>query len=308
MSLSGDVADPRDRVLYSPMPTRPRIEWPGQARVAFWISPNVEHYEYLPPPNNVFNMFSRVPVPDVQQYAYRDYGNRVGFWRLADLLDDLGLRATVSLNLEVLDRYPEIRDAILSRGWAIMSHGLVNTQPVYGYSEELEREFFEHSVEVVRLHTGQQLRGMLGPALSTNLRTPDLMAEYGLTYHTDWPHDDQPVPIRTRVGRLVSVPYQYELNDGVTLPFSIYELAEHCRRQFDRLWQEGAESGRVLCIALHPFLIGQPQALGALRRVLEHIMSHDGVWYTTADEIAAHYLEHCYDDYMESAGEMVNKP
>ena len=177
------------------------------------------------------------------------------------MLDDLGLRATVSLNLQVLDRYAEIRDAILSRGWAIMSHGLVNTQPVYGYSEEVEREFFEHSVEVVRLHTGQQLKGMLGPALSTNLRTPDLMAEYGLTYHTDWPHDDQPVPIRTRVGRLVSVPYQYELNDGVTLPFSIYELAEHCRRQFDRLWQEGAESGRVMCIALHPFLIGQPQAL-----------------------------------------------
>ena len=84
MSLSADAADPRDRVVYSPMPLRPRIEWPGQARVAFWISPNVEHYEYLPAPNDVFNMFSRVPVPDVQQYAYRDYGNRVGFWRLAD--------------------------------------------------------------------------------------------------------------------------------------------------------------------------------------------------------------------------------
>ena len=300
-----EFPDPRDRVLYSPIISRPKIKWPGGARLAFWVSPNVEHYEYVPSPNSKFNMFPRTPHPDVQQYAFRDYGNRVGFWRMAQILDRFEIRATVSLNLAVLDHYPELRDAMVERDWSFMSHGIYNTRPVYGFSLDEEREMLRDSVETLRRHTGKPLRGMLGPALSMTLHTPDLMTEAGLNYHTDWIHDDQPVPIRTRTGRLVSVPYNYELNDGFQVPVSFEHFAQSCKRQFDRLWQEGADSGRAMCVALHPFLVGQPHFAGYLEEILDHVRSRDQVWHTTADEIADYYIANCFDEYMQHAASLL---
>lgn len=269
--------------------------------MAFWVSPNVEHYEYLPPFNPKFNMFSRTPPPDVQQYAFRDYGNRVGFWRTAEILDRFEIRATVSLNFAVLDLYPEIRDAMIARNWSFMSHGVYNTRPVYGFSIEEEREMLQDTVDTMRRHTGKSLKGMLGPALSATLNTPDLMTEAGLNYHADWIHDDQPVPIMTRTGRLVSVPYSYELNDGFPVPVSFAYFAQCCMRQFDRLWLEGETSGRVMCIALHPFLVGQPHFAGYLEEMLAHVRKHDQVWYATADEIADYYINNYFTDYLAHA-------
>ena len=145
---------------------------------------------------------------------------------------------------------------------------------------------------------------MLGPAISGTLKTPDLMAEAGLIYHTDWVHDDQPVPIRVdneSGNRLVSVPYSFELND-VPVFRGHYEadyFVEICKAQFDQLYAEGEHSGRVMCIALHPFLIGQPHRIRYLDEILGYIMGHAGVWQTTADEIAEYYLANCYDDERE---------
>jgi allantoinase len=296
-------ADPRARVPYSPIGSRPPLRWPDNARVAFWVSPNVEHYEYLPPPDQGFNHFPRVAPPDVQQYALRDYGNRVGFWRMTEILDRYGVRATVSLNLGVLDHYPEISAAMQERDWAFMSHGIYNTRVVYDYSEEEERAFFADTSESLLKHTKKPLKGMLGPALSATTRTPDLMAEYGLIYSADWPLDDQPVPILCEGGhRLVSVPYSYDLNDGNPgLAFNLETLAAQAKAHFDRLWAEGAASGRVMCLALHPFAIGQPQMIGYLADILEHVMSHDQVWMTTADDIAEYYIEHFYDEQLDAA-------
>jgi allantoinase len=289
-------------IPYLPIVSRPRIEWPNGARVALWVAPNIEHYQYLPPHNDFMRPWPRVPAPDVFHYSYYDYGNRVGFWRLIEVLDHHGVRATASLNLAVLDHYPEIRDAIVERDWAIMSHGIYNTSYLFGLSEEEERAYFRDNVDTVRRHTGRQLKGMLGPAGSVTTNTMRLMVEAGLVYSADWLIDDQPFPIVTSSGRLVGVPYSNDVNDDSLMAMGFgaggYEaddFVQVCKDQFDVLYREGADSGRVMCIALHAYVMGHPHRIGYLDEALDYVLSHDGVWMTTADEIAEHYLEHYYD-------------
>jgi len=300
------MALPPYRVEYSPIIERPKITWPDNARVAFWVAPNVEHYEYVPDRDPVRNQWPRMPYPDVREYAYRDYGNRVGFWRMAEVLDAYHIRCCVSLNMAVLEHYPEVAEAMVKRNWDFMSHGIYNTRYLYAYSEEQERAFYQDCIDTLKRHTGKQLKGMLGPAITGTERTPDLMAEAGLIYHTDWMHDDQPVPIKVKSGRLISVPYSIELNDAPVFR-GHYEgdyFARICKAQFDQLYREGAESGRVMCIALHPYLIGQPHRIGYLDEVLAYIMSHTGVWQTTADEIADYYMAHYYDEMVAHAAHL----
>ena len=244
-----------------------------------------------------------MPYPDVREYSYCDYGNRVGFWRMLKALDKFNIRCTVSLNLAVLEHYPEVKAAMVERDWDFMSHGIYNTQYLNTLSGEEEREFYEDCVQTLEEHTGKRLKGMLGPAISGSEATPDLMAEAGLIYHTDWMHDDQPVPINVKSGKLISVPYSVETNDGII--FRSYADGETfyriCKDQFDQLYREGEESGRVMCIAIHPFLTGQPHRIRYLEKTLDYIMSHDGVWQTTADDIADYYIENYYDEAVAHA-------
>ena len=291
-------------ITYSPIIDRPRIVWPGGARLALWISPNVEFYEYEPPVNPYRVAWSRVPAPDVRGYSWRDYGNRVGFWRMAEVLDHHGIRATASLNLTVLDQFPEIGKAMVDRDWAFMSHGLFNTRYLFGMSLAEERQFIQDNVATLRRHTGRQLKGMFGPAASLTPNTMELIAEAGLTYSCDWYVDDQPFPLNVSAGRLVSVPYTLELNDGLLMTgglgpglgsFEGDYFLQICKDQFDVLYKEGTSSGRVMCIALHTFIIGQPHRIRFFHEALDYILSHDGIWITTADEIADYYLEHFYE-------------
>ena len=187
---------------------------------------------------------------------------------------------------------------MVERDWDFMSHGIYNTIYLNTYSEDQEREFYRDCIDTLQNLTGKQLKGMLGPAISGTDKTPDLMAEAGLIYHTDWIHDDQPVPIQVKSGKLVSVPYTFEMNNVPTFRsnFEGDYFAKICKAQFDQLYAEGATSGRVMCIALHPFLIGQPHRIKYLDDILSYIMAHDGVWQTTADEIAEYYISDCYDE------------
>ena len=302
------MALPPYRVDYSPIIERHPIKWPNGARVALWVAPNVEHYEYLPDFDGQRNPWPRTPYPDVQQYSQRDYGNRVGFWRMLEVLDKHGIRCCVSLNLGVLEHYPEVAEAMVSRNWDFMSHGIYNTQYVNTWSEQQEREWYQDCIETLKRHTGKQLKGMFGPSGYSSERSPDLMAEAGLIYHSDWMHDDQPVPIKVKTGKMVSVPYSIEVNDFILLR-NHYEgdyFVEICKAQFDQLYEEGAESGRVMCVAIHPFLLGQPHRIKYLDEALAYIMSHDGVWQTTADEIAEHYIANYYDQAVAHA-EQFNK-
>jgi peptidoglycan/xylan/chitin deacetylase (PgdA/CDA1 family) len=299
------VNDARDLrfFAYSPIVERPPIAWPGGARVALWVVPNVEFYEFEPPPNPHRDAWPR--VPHVRGYAWRDYGNRVGFWRMLEVLDRYELPITVSLNMAVLDLLPEIADAMIERDWEIMSHGLFNTRFLFGMSVEEERALIADTIETLRRHTGRRLKGMFGPHASITPNTMELMAEAGLLYSADWYVDDQPFPLETKTGRLVCVPYTWELNDGLAMTegygkgMGMYEADQFLqvgKDQFDTLYKEGEKSGRVMCLALHTSIFGQPHRVRYLDEALDYILSRDGVWPTTGAAIAEHYLENHFDD------------
>lgn len=293
-SASPQFPDLRDRLYYSPIFERPKVSWPNGARLAVWIAPNIEHYE-LDPQGQKLVLFYRGPAPDPQQYSIRDYGNRGAFERYAKLMDDFGWRATVSLNTGVLDHYPEIAEAMLSRKWDFMGHGVYNTRNVFGLTEQEELEELRLMNDIVKKHTGESLKGVLGPGLSSNIWTPDVAAELGLIYHADWTHDDQPSPIKVRNGKLISLPYAYELGDLNPLNADLDALTASWRAQFDCLLREGEQGGRTMCLALHPYVIAQPHAIGYLRDFFAYMAKHDNVWFATGAEIAQHYIDNCYD-------------
>jgi allantoinase len=276
-------------VPYSAIVDRPPLEWPDGARIALWVSPNVEYYELHPPPNEWLSAWRRVPPPDVFGYAQRDYGNRVGFWRLLEVLDRHGIRATASVNTCVLDRFPEVGEAMAARDWAIMGHGIVNTRFLYGIAVEEERALFGEMIETVQRRTGLRMRGFFGPYATLSPQTMELAAEAGLVYSADWFLDDQPFPIKAGVRTLVGVPYSFELNDG-PLFLGVHEWDEYERRAREQFEVLHAEGGRVMCLALHTWLFGRPHRARRLDELLAWILGHDGVWVATADEIAAHYL------------------
>ena len=287
-----------DRYLYSPIIDRPVLKWPNNARVAFWVAPNVEFYEYTPPVTPGRPSTLRTPAPDLRFYADKDYGNRVAFWRMIDVFDKHNLKVTSSQNQAILEHFPEERDAMVKRGWTFMSHNIYNTRPHGHLNFEEERAYYKDLVDSMKKSTGQQLRGIL--ALSNTPHSPDLLSEAGFTYYTDIFHDDQPFPVKVNTGKkFVSVPYNIDYNDALTLGlgrgWEADDWAQMCRDQFDTLYAEGAESGRVMCIPLHPYLIGQPHRAKYLDEVLGYILGHKGVWNTTADEIAQYYIDNYYD-------------
>ena len=167
------VSDP-DLYYYSPWVERPRITWPNNARVAFWVAPNVEFYELMPPQGPGRSAYPR-PAPDIGMYTIRDYGNRVGFWRMAAMLDDYKIRASISLNVAVFDHLPEIAKACTERDWELFSHGIYNTRYLYGMSEAQELAVIEDVKATIFRHSGQKLDGWLSPALSNTPQTMELL-------------------------------------------------------------------------------------------------------------------------------------
>jgi peptidoglycan/xylan/chitin deacetylase (PgdA/CDA1 family) len=279
---------PTERFDYSAWPDRPTGRWPNGARTALWIAPNIEHYEYLPEHIRVRNPWPRMPHPDVLGYGLRDYGNRVGVWRMMELFDKLRVRCTVSLSMSVLDLYPRIADAMLERRWELMSHGLYNTRYHWGLSESEEREAIEACQAIHRRVVGSGLKGWFSPAGSNTLATPDLVAEAGIQYLCDLFHDDQPTPLKVRGGQaLWSLPYSIEVNDFVAWRRGqeAAAFAQMIRDHFDTLYAEGETRCNVMNIALHPFIMGQPHRIGHLADALEYVLSHDDVWCATGSEI-----------------------
>ena len=291
------------RIGYLPLNNRPRIKWPHDARVAFWVVPNVEFYEYLPPPTprQARHFDSPVfPAPDIQGNIRRDYGNRVGFWRMAKVLDQYRIRCTVNINLAVLERFPEERDAMVERNWDFCCHAMYNSRDEpKGLSVEAQQAFVRECIASLKRTTGKQLKGFNVLSRAT-VELPDILAEQGLIYHADYLHDDQPTPIRVNKGKLVSIPYAGETNDSpITSRNRAWEsdyLFEMVKDAFDRLYAEGADNGMVLCLALHPWCSGYPYRINYLERILDYVMSHDKVWQATADDIAEYYIANYYDE------------
>ena len=292
-----------DRIEYSAAPQRAPLRWPGGARVALWVAPNIEHYEYLPQQIRVRNPWPRMPHPDILGYGLRDYGNRVGVWRLMELFDRFRLPCTVSLSMSVLDMYPEITEAMLTRSWEFMSHGLYNTRYHWGMQEDEERAAIEECQQIHRRVVGTGLPGWFSPAASNTPNTPDLVAEAGIPYLCDLYHDDQPTPIRVRRGELTSLPYSMEINYSIAWRRG-QEAPAFARKicdEFDTLYAEGAQHGKVMNIAVHPFISGQPHRIEHLSRALEYILGHSGVWCATGSQIVAWYREQALQPALDSA-------
>jgi peptidoglycan/xylan/chitin deacetylase (PgdA/CDA1 family) len=281
-------------VTYSPITHRPPLRWPNGARVAVWVVPNIEHYEYQPKYQRIRDPWPRSPHPDVLGYAQRDYGNRVGLWRLFQLTDDFNLPCTVSLSMTVIQHFPEILEAMEKRRWELMSHGIYNSRYHWNFTPEEERAAMLESREIHRRLTGREQRGWFSPAITNTLNTFDLAAETGYDYTADLYHDDQPFPLNVKTGRLVSIPYSVDLND-VILHRRGEETAAFVRQikdYFDTLYDEGAEQGRVMCIALHPYWVGQPHRIRVFRQALEYVLSHSGVWLARGHEIVDWFNAH----------------
>ncbi|MFD9867580.1 polysaccharide deacetylase family protein [Streptomyces niveus] len=274
---------------YSPITERPPIHWPGGARVAFYVGLNVEHYQVDRPSTSIFAGTAGL-APDPLNYGWRDYGPRVGIWRLIESLDRHRVRASVMLNSEAGNRYPQIVRAGRDRDWAWIAHGRNNSVFQADMTRDEERAYLTEVVDTIERDTGRRPRGWLGPALTETFRTPELLAELGLHYVLDWSNDDQ--PYRLDVPGMLSVPYSIEVNDislFVGKSLSGPDFVRIVEDQLAQLYEDSADSGRVMSLVLHPFVIGRPFRHKYLDRALEHIANHPGVWLTTSDEIAEHY-------------------
>lgn len=296
----------QDWIDYLPITERPSLALPEGARIAVMICPNVLYYELSPPSDPWINPWARM-TPDVMMYGRQEFGARVGFWRMLDVLDKYNLPCTAVLNIAALGKFPEIRDALVARKWDILGHGMYNTRFICGLGEAEERQFYRDMRRIVFEETGIEMRGMGGPGpQSATENTPDLLAEEGYWYYSDFFHDDQPFPIRVRSNRLISMPYSVEIND-VPILSTAYEADDFegiVRRQFDRLYAEG---DRVMCLTIHPALIGQAQRTKYFDAAMRYIASQPDVWFATGRDIADHYLAHCYDSVIERLATFQNK-
>jgi peptidoglycan/xylan/chitin deacetylase (PgdA/CDA1 family) len=271
---------------YSPITERPAIQWPGGAKVAVYIGLNVEHFHLDKPSTSIWPGTADL-VPDALNYGWRDYGVRVGIWRMMSSLDRHGVRASVLLNSEVAQHYPQIIKAGLERDWAWLAHGRTNSVLHTGLTEDEERRVLTDIVDTIADATGHRPQGWMGPGLTETLNTPRLLAELGLSYVLDWTNDDQ--PYRLNVPGMISVPYTVELNDlslsarGTTGP----EFVQIVRDQYEVLRAEG--DGRVMALALHPFVTGQAFRAKYFDQALGFLAAQPDVWLTTSDEISGYY-------------------
>lgn len=279
-----------DRYPYAPLPARPTYDWPGGKRLAFCLCNNIEWFSFMT------GLGSDHTLPGAAQttrnYAWRDYGNRVGLWYLFDLLDELDLPAAHNVNAAALDHCPQIVARIRARGDEVIGHGLTNSERQDIMDEATERAMIAQTRQSITQHFGAPPKGWLGPYIVQSPVTLDLLKEAGFTYMLDWPADDQPFRMRTRAGPILSVPYSIELNDSPAQVFRHHtgrEFEEMIIDHFDEMLLQSRKYPLVFSLVLHPFVIGQPFRLRALRRALDHILHHrDDLWLTTPGAVADH--------------------
>jgi peptidoglycan/xylan/chitin deacetylase (PgdA/CDA1 family) len=273
---------------YSPVNRRPALRWPNGARLALWVIPNIEFFSLKRPLAGHPFEKAGTDVPTVRAWGQRDYGNRIGIFRVMDVLDRYGIRATATVNADICDHHPQILEDALARGWELMGHNLTNGIRLTGLKPDEERAVIEGSLDKLEKFSGRRPRGWLGAGLAETWNTLDVLAQSGVEYVSDWVNDDQPYEMDTQPRKLVYLPYSYEINDSPQLYYrdrSIEEFETMIRHQFDVLYEEGAQSARVMAICLHPYLIGVPHRIGGLDRALKYITSHAGVWCATGGEI-----------------------
>ena len=283
------MANPR--ADFSPIFDRKPLKLPGGARVAVWPVINVEEWDIndamartvLPTPQGVS------VIPDIPNFGWFDYGLRVGFWRMKQVLDNYGIKATVSLNASVCLSYPQIVEESMKSGWEMLAHSYI--QRVIN-KEPDERYAIRRTIDTIAEFTGTAPRGWMGPGLAETFDTPDILAEEGIEYIADWCNDDQPYPMKVKSGSLIALPYTVELND---IPIYLIqhhrspEIFRRARDQFDTLYREGSESVRVMAVSTHPYITGVPHRIKYYDRIFDYIRQFEGVVFMTGSEILDWY-------------------
>ncbi len=286
---------------WSPMSKRGTLRWPDNARVALCVIVNLEHTEWSPPPGSyqsptLAGGLAPRPFPDYARFSHREYGHRVGIFRVLDALDRHGMKATVAMDALTAENYPYLVRHCLSRGCEIIGHGISASRMLTSQmSEQVEQEYIRASLEALTRATGTAPIGWLGPEYGESARTPALLARAGIRYVCDWVNDEQPYRMKTREGELFALPILLELDDVNALwdrRVTIDRYAELLKEGFDTLYRDGAHNGRLLVLHLHPWLIGQPFRIRYLNEALGAVMRRQGVWSATGSEIIDWYRSH----------------
>ncbi|MEP9379364.1 polysaccharide deacetylase family protein [Aquabacter sp. CN5-332] len=284
---------PTERISYSPIAGRKPLKLPDGGRVAVWVIVNVEEWDpretmprtVLTPPAG------GAPTPDIPNWAWHEYGNRVGFWRMLEVLDGLDITAALAINGTAIHSYEPISRAALDRKWEFMGHGLTqkNMQKVAD-----ERADILKTRDLIKDYTGAAPRGWLGPGLTETWETPDLLVEAGFDYVCDWVLDDQPVWLKTRTKPILNVPYTQECNDVAMMLIQHHVAAEYRNRaidQFEQIYADARESARVVALVVHPYIMGAPHRLRYFREALEHIRKYKDALFWTGAQIHDWYIQ-----------------
>jgi peptidoglycan/xylan/chitin deacetylase (PgdA/CDA1 family) len=283
---------PNERLTYSAISERPPLRLPGGAKLVVWIIVNVEEWDIdqtmprtvLSPPAG------GSPMPDIPNWAWHEYGNRVGFWRMLEVFDRFALPAVLAINGSAISAYEPIARAAHERKWEFIGHGFSqrNMQKVENEAVDIAK-----TSKAIADFTGRPPRGWLGPGLTETWETPDLLVEAGYDYVCDWVLDDQPTILKTRTKPIVNIPYTQECNDVAMMLIQHHKASEYYDRaidQFEQIYDDAADSARIMALVLHPYIMGAPHRLKYFRRIFETIRKKPDVAFMTGEQILDWYL------------------
>jgi len=282
---------PRERAPYSAIVDRPPLRLPGRARVIVWTIVNLEVWDIaramarqvLPAPTGA------VLLPDVPNWSWHEYGMRVGAWRFYELFARLGIKPTLAANARICEDYPRVAEQAKKDGWEFMGHAY-DQLPIH--KSEDQAAMINRSMDVIEKFTGTRPVGWLGPGLTQTLETPELLAAAGVKYIGDWVYDDEPTTIKTDNGPLVTIPYTVELNDIPMMIVQHHEsdyLLKRAIDQFDRLYAEGRDRAKIMALAIHPYISGQPHRIKYLEAIYNYVNRFDGVLHWNGVQILDWY-------------------
>ncbi len=288
---------PKDRIAYSAIVDRPTLGLPNNARIAVWTIVNVEEWSIeramprmvLSPPQSA-EKAGQPLLPDLPNWAWHEYGMRVGFWRLLEVLNRFDVKATLAINGSVVKSYPRVAEAALKAGWEFMGHGYIQ-RPMHHVEDQ--KKAIADTISAIKDFTGKKPRGWESPGLTETHDTIDWLAEAGVEYVADWVLDDQPCSIQTAHGPVVSLPYTVEMNDIAMMVLQSHPSQEWLRRgidQVDRLYAEGEKSARVMAISVHPYITGVPHRIAYLEKLYEYLLQRPGVLMWKGEQILDWYL------------------
>jgi len=287
MSTPGQATLPRERCEFSAIVDRAPLKLPGGARVAFWSIVNYEVWDISRPmPRQVLPAPTGAALlPDVPHWSWHEYGMRVGAWRFFELYERLKITPTLAINARTCEDYTRVAEEARRLGWEFMGHGY-DQIPVHKIEDQ--GAMIRRSMNILERFCGKRPLGWLGPGLTQTLETPELLVDAGVKYIGDWVYDDEPTVIATAKGPLVTLPYTVEINDIGMMIVQHHEseyLARRAIDQFERLYAEGKQRAKIMAIAIHPYISGQPHRIKYLEAIYDHVHHFDGVLHWTGEQI-----------------------